>query len=53
MNEKAEIFYKDIGDYLSRKEGGKIFGSGNRTPAAVTILVKRGIDKPLNPAKLK
>lgn len=27
---------------LSRKEGGKIFGSGSRTPVAVTILVKRG-----------
>ena len=26
---------------LSRKEGGKIFGSGSRTPVAVTILVKR------------
>lgn len=25
---------------LSRKEGGKIFGSGSRTPAAVVILVK-------------
>lgn len=26
---------------LSRKEGGKIFGSGSRTPIAVTILVKK------------
>ena len=26
---------------LSRKEGGKIFGSGSRTPVAITILVKR------------
>lgn len=25
---------------LSRKEGGKIFGSGSRTPIAITILVK-------------
>lgn len=25
---------------LSRKEGGKIFGSGSRTPVAITILVK-------------
>jgi predicted helicase len=25
---------------LSRKEGGKIFGSGSRTPVAVTLLVK-------------
>ncbi|WP_254892682.1 type ISP restriction/modification enzyme [Acidithiobacillus thiooxidans] len=25
---------------LSRKEGGKIFGSGSRTPVAVTILIK-------------
>lgn len=25
---------------LSRKEGGKIFGSGSRTPIAVTLLVK-------------
>ncbi len=29
---------------LSRKEGGKIFGSGSRTPIAITLLVK-------NPAK--
>jgi predicted helicase len=27
---------------VSRKEGGKIFGSGSRTPVAITILVKRG-----------
>ncbi len=26
---------------LSRKEGGKVFGSGSRTPVAVTLLVKR------------
>ncbi|MCL1893712.1 MAG: DEAD/DEAH box helicase family protein [Holophagaceae bacterium] len=26
---------------LSRKEGGKIFGSGSRTPVAITLLVKR------------
>ncbi len=26
---------------LSRKEGGKIFGSGSRTPVAITVLVKR------------
>lgn len=30
---------------LSRKEGGKIFGSGSRTPIAITFLVK----KPENP----
>jgi len=30
---------------LSRKEGGKIFGSGSRTPIAITLLVK-------NPEKL-
>lgn len=30
---------------LSRKEGGKIFGSGSRTPIAITILVKKGGDK--------
>lgn len=29
---------------LSRKEGGKIFGSGSRTPITITFLVK-------NPAK--
>lgn len=28
---------------LSRKEGGKIFGSGSRTPIAITFLVKRGM----------
>ena len=27
---------------LSRKEGGKIFGSGSRAPIAITILVKNG-----------
>ena len=27
---------------LSRKEGGKIFGSGSRTPIAITILVRKG-----------
>lgn len=32
---------------LSRKEGGKIFGSGSRTPIAITILVKQP-DKPAN-----
>lgn len=26
---------------LSRKEGGKIFGSGSRTPVAITVLVKK------------
>lgn len=26
---------------LSRKEGGKIFGSGSRTPIAITVLVKK------------
>lgn len=30
---------------LSRKEGGKIFGSGSRTPIAITILVKKGTGK--------
>ena len=31
---------------LSRKEGSKIFGSGSRTPVAITILVKRkGVKK--------
>ncbi|MGE0999812.1 type ISP restriction/modification enzyme [Bacillus sp. Gnz1/3] len=28
----------------SQKEGGKIFGSGSRTPIAITILVKDGTD---------
>ena len=28
----------------SRKEGGKIFGSGSRTPIAITLLVKDGSD---------
>ncbi len=30
---------------LSRKEGGKIFGSGSRTPIAITLLVKNLKDK--------
>ncbi|KIM18358.1 helicase [Apilactobacillus kunkeei] len=29
---------------ISRKEGGKIFGSGSRTPIAISILVKDGTD---------
>lgn len=29
---------------LSRKEGGKIFGSGSRTPIAITLLVKNPAD---------
>jgi predicted helicase len=31
----------DESDELSRKEGGKIFGSGSRAPIAITILVKK------------
>jgi len=31
---------------LSRKEGGKIFGSGSRTPVAMTILVKQPAGTP-------
>ncbi|MDR1110887.1 MAG: DEAD/DEAH box helicase family protein [Deltaproteobacteria bacterium] len=30
---------------LSRKEGGKIFGSGSRTPIAITILIKNPAHK--------
>ena len=30
---------------LSRKEGGKIFGSGSRTPIAITFLVKNPVKK--------
>ena len=30
---------------LSRKEGGKIFGSGSRTPVSITILVKQPVSK--------
>ena len=30
---------------LSRKEGGKIFGSGSRTPIAITLLVKNPKDQ--------
>ncbi|MBP9189625.1 MAG: DEAD/DEAH box helicase, partial [Chitinophagales bacterium] len=29
---------------LSRKEGGKIFGSGSRTPIAITLLIKNPAD---------
>ena len=36
---------------LSRKEGGKIFGSGSRTPAAITILVKHPASKFPDPAE--
>ena len=31
---------------LSRREGGKIFGSGSRTPIAITILVRRPGPRP-------
>lgn len=34
---------------LSRKEGGKIFGSGSRTPISITFLIK----KPENPGNAK
>ncbi|MEB8328655.1 DEAD/DEAH box helicase family protein [Flavobacteriaceae bacterium KMM 6897] len=34
---------------LSRKEGGKIFGSGSRTPISITLLIK----KPINTEKPK
>ena len=30
---------------VSRKEGGKIFGSGSRTPVAITIFIKDGLHK--------
>lgn len=30
---------------LSRKEGGKIFGSGSRTPVSITILVKQPVGR--------
>jgi len=30
---------------LSRKEGGKIFGSGSRTPISITFLIKKANDK--------
>jgi predicted helicase len=33
----------------SRKEGGKVFGSGSRTPVAITILVKGGVSKSTEP----
>jgi predicted helicase len=36
---------------LSRKEGGKIFGAGSRTPIAVTLLVKNP-DKPSDGATI-
>jgi len=29
---------------LSRREGGKIFGSGSRTPIAITLLVKKKLE---------
>ncbi len=36
---------------LSRKEGGKIFGSGSRTPVSITILVKHPASKFPEPAE--
>ena len=40
-----------ISGELSRKEGGKIFGSGSRTPIAITILVKNNPVNHINPVK--
>ena len=37
---------------LSRREGGKIFGSGSRTPIAITILVRYPEDKRLNACQI-
>lgn len=37
---------------LSRKEGGKIFGSGSRTPISITILVKKPNTKSDNKATI-
>ena len=37
---------------LSRKEGGKIFGSGSRTPIAITILVKKHKENSLEKAQI-
>ena len=36
---------------LSRKEGGKIFGSGSRTPVSITVLVKHPASKFPEPAE--
>lgn len=36
---------------LSRKEGGKIFGSGSRTPVSITILVKHPASNDATPKK--
>jgi predicted helicase len=37
---------------LSRKEGGKIFGSGSRTPISITLLVKNPLTAP-GPATIR
>lgn len=37
---------------LSRKEGGKIFGSGSRTPISITILVRKPNNNPNEKAKI-
>lgn len=37
---------------LSRREGGKIFGSGSRTPIAITILVRYPKDKRLDECQI-
>ena len=47
INEFAKIYVFNLrgnqrtSGELSRKEGGKIFGSGSRTPVLITLLVKR------------
>ena len=38
---------------LSRREGGKIFGSGSRTPIAITILVRYPEGKRLNACQIR
>ena len=36
---------------LSRKEGGKIFGSGSRTPIAITLLVRNDVARAPSPLR--
>lgn len=40
LNKSLYHTYEPTRGKLSRKEGGKIFGSGSRTPIAITLLVK-------------
>ena len=58
MKEYSRIYIFDLrgnqrtSGELSRKEGGKIFGSGSRTPIGITVLVKKPEQSADEPAEV-